>query len=349
MSKKNNNIKPLEHDDYVRMQNALAQACIGLLGFNPETEYTIPSETLQDEIKVIPENIMKIQNLLIYFSNDITDEIIKSKKYIYKVEKRSILVENRIYKNNSYIDSQTIFHIVGKTSKGYYPAKLVLTDKVWLTDNFCKSLFTICIKNKEFMVLDRVDMTNQTHTNKFLDVREGKLCLDDLSKRYIPAGTSHHHRYSPVAATYNFRGLIKKHHNNPFVTLFDQKALQLEAKIIDKINNKDDIMKLNISNLNISCLEKCPEDKSLGEFFEECYIKETKQLGTLLKNKDPRVKAVYTRLPSDIIMENINSIQEEEMSTIDRTKEKTSSKQTGPTETENKEINKTENSDNEIQ
>lgn len=303
--KKSKKFKELTPEVLEKVTNALSTATVSLLGFNPNYEYKILPNTKMADLTSVPEDILKLQETAIFIEQETAEDLLKCRKYIYKIEKRVI---KEAADNGDYVHTQTLFHLIGKSKYGYIPSTLIITKYDWKNDTFFKSSYATRLKGEKFIVLQRIDTSGQAHINSFLD-SDGKLLQSDTVKRYIPAGQAHQHKYSDVVMKYHYNNLMSHNGGNPIQAMFYKKSMKLDASKENAIKTCDELLERNISYLNISCIRECEEDESLGDFYEYCQETEEKTLN-ILKNTDSTIKPHFTRLPFYKIKENIDYIRD---------------------------------------
>lgn len=330
--KKSTKFKELTPEVLEKVTNALSTATVSLLGFDPNYEYKILPSTKMSDLPSVPEDILKLQETAIFIEQETAEDLLKCRKYIYKIEKRVI---KEAVDNGDYVHTQTLFHLIGKSKYGYVPSTLIITKYDWKNDTFFKSSYATRLKGEKFITLQRIDTSGQEHTNAFLD-SDGKLLQPDTSKRYIPAGQAHQHRYSDVVMKYHYNNLMTQTGGNPIQAMFYKKAMRLDAAKENAIKTCDDLLEKNISYLNISCIRECEENESLGDFYEYCQKLEEQTLDTL-KKTDLTIKPHFTRLPFYKIKENIDYIRDK-----DKPKEQVEAVKPVKTETKSEEIIKLE-------
>lgn len=306
--KKDAKIKELSPEVLNKVKNALSAATISLLGYDPNYEYKILPSTKMSDLADVPEDILKLQETAIFLEQENADDMMKCRKYIYKIEKRVI---KEAKDNGDYVHTQTLFHLIGKTKYGYVPSTLIITKYDWKNDTFFKSSFVTRLKGEKYVVLQRIDTSGQEHENSFLNF-EGKLLEPNATQRYIPAGQAHQHKYSELVMKYHYNNLMT--HNtglNPIQAMFYKRAMKLDAQKEEPMKTCDDLLEKNISCLNISCIRECEENESLGSFYDYCQKLEAQMLDTL-KKTDSTIKPHYTRLPFYKIKENIGYIRDKD-------------------------------------
>lgn len=305
--KKSTKFKEISPQNLEKITTALANATLSLLGFNPNYEYRILPSAKMDDLSEVPENILKLQETAIFLEQETAENFLKSKKYIYKIEKR--IIKDKV-DNGDFVHTQTLFHLIGKGNYGYFPATLIITKYDWEKESFFKSSFATRLKGDKFVVLQRIDTGGQAHLNSFLD-SNGKLIEANASKRFIPAGHAHQHRYSDVVMKYHFNHLMSNNTVNTLQAMFYKKAMKLDASKESPIKTCDDLLQTNIKYLNISCIRECEPNESLGDYYNSCEKAEAEQL-IELKKVDATLKPHYTRLPFNKIKENIDYIRDKD-------------------------------------